>query len=1148
MSQLRLLVPQQRAWRERGQTQTHNTPEASKYQHGFPHPDTRTAATSDPEPPGNTSLRAGLHQPATPQNTSSAFSSSNSMLLTRIKSRPRISSITLVATSGQTFRKNTHSPSGSSPNNSVFATNTNASERRKLPAESAPQTSNIGAAGFMAIIACVVLFVGLMHFKVWDEIKRRRPEAVCRKAKSPVTVLIRNMASKLRKVPPGDGFVRPGFEHVQDIFRQSIENGVERGGNFAAYFRGELVVNLWGGFADEEANRPWKHNTAGIFYSTTKSPSAVTIAHLVDRGFLSYDQPISSFWPEFGQNGKEQITLKQMVSLKAGLPLLTDPFPLSLLRDDLDDLSRRLAQQIPWNTGGIHAYSPLVIGLYLDQIVRRADPQKRSLSEYFRQEIAEPFGIDLSIGMPKSEQWRVPRMTVTVRGAEYKKYQMQLAINPNIDMELLLQSQTQPTDWLRNAFIHNPDMLELPCGASHGVGSAAGMARLHGILANGGSLAGRRLLSEDAIQLLQTPVSAGPEKLFGIDLFYSYGMELIPVLDGNKVTYNMGHGGFGGQFAAADTQYKTGWAYVTNYLDPTIMLAGKAKWPALEKALYQCIHKLEGVNVTRRHLMTSNYPSYHAGGGYPPQFGGAYPPNSGPPPPPGMGSAYNVNQYGGGFGGFNHPGAVPGFTVPAVQQCNNMMLGMGFQGWSPNGGPAFLCFRALTIFICTLFVSLQAPQAQMMQQQIRTGQSQSQSGQDDSPREVATPQPDISEEELKEKVRAQMRTAFINELVRREKVSGTFELTEGTVKPFVAYDDNDPVAEWYKTERGGELKKWDCEADCEYLNDAMKGLGTNDDAIIHVVATRCNSQRQQMKKMFKTLYGRDLIEEIKGELSGDYKETVMALFLPPAEYDAWCIKEAIYGPGTDESALIEIFLTRTNAQIEEIRNAYPSVLNKHYHGKEPKIEEDIRNDTSGDFKRLLISASQGNRYEIPRDRLVEAVEEIVNPETDEGTGMYQVNYAKLSDTAKAEREAKQLFEAGEDRWGTDEETFIRIFATRDYYQLRETWNQYVKLTQRDILNSVKRETSGDFKSGLRAIVMNIRSRPMYFAEKLRDAMKGLGTDERTLIRIIVSRSEIDMVQIKECFLKLTEKTLWRWIKEDTSFNFKKLLQQIVGRD
>ncbi|KAL8558385.1 hypothetical protein ACOMHN_019794 [Nucella lapillus] len=562
----------------------------------------------------------------------------------------------------------------------------------------------------------------------------------------------------------------------------------------------------------------------------------------------------------------------------------------------------------------------------------------------------------------------------------------------------------------------------------------------------------------------------------------------------------------------------------------------------------------------------SNYPAYHGGGGaaYPPQYT-TYA-NSGPPPPPNM-SAYDVNQYAYGYGagyGYSYTtGAVPGFTVPAVQQCHYDSQNLGYQAPpTPVTVPMTSQLQMMEHQAFQTHLEKQQSLIEEMKQEMRAQQQSVRTIQvEEDSRPSKTQQPEISEEKMEEMVRERMKQAFVDELIRRERVSGTFEMTEGTVKPFSQYDDQDPVVVWYEKTKGCGLanKSWDCEVDCEYFNAAMKGLGTNDDAIIHIVSTRCNAQRQQMKKMFKTMYGKDLIKEVRGELSGDYKELVMALFVPPAEYDAWCIKEAIYydtwcmkeaiyGPGTDEAALIEILLTRTNAQIQEMTKCYPLVTHENYYNKTSKIEKHIQDDTSGDFKRLLISACQGNRYEIPRERLEAAVEEIRNPETQEGTGMFQVNHQKLADNVKAAREAKELSKAGEERWGTDEETFIRIFATRDYYQMRETWNQYVKLTQRDILNSVDRETSGDFKAGLRAVVMNIRSRPMFFAESLVKAMKGLGTDERTLIRIIVSRSEIDMVQIKKCFLDLTKKTLWRWLKEDTSFNFKKLLQSIVGRD
>ncbi|XP_074647782.1 annexin-B12-like [Tubulanus polymorphus] len=404
--------------------------------------------------------------------------------------------------------------------------------------------------------------------------------------------------------------------------------------------------------------------------------------------------------------------------------------------------------------------------------------------------------------------------------------------------------------------------------------------------------------------------------------------------------------------------------------------------------------------------------------------------------------------------------------------------------------------------------------------------------------------------ESKPDLREEIRNNFIDEMMRRQDISGTFEITQGTVRAFVNYGVNDPVNLWSQKELKVDItdKPWDAETDCEYLRAAMKGAGTDEAAIIHVVATRCNSQRQKLKAMFKTMYGKDLIVELRSELSGDFREAIMACFVKPAVYDAWCVKDAIYGLGTDEDALIEVLMTRTNQQIHDMGVEYPDVASPNKKAlKGALLEKDIREDTSGDFKHLLISAVQGNRYDITREKLEQAVEEL---HTDDGkpTGIFQVNYYKLVDVDKAKRDAERLYKAGEKKWGTDEETFNLIFSTRDYYTLRVIWDEYVKISQRDILNSIDRETSGDFRSGLRAIAMNIKNRPMYFAERLVKAMKGLGTDDKTLIRIIISRSEIDMVQIKQCFLEITKQTLWRWLKDDTSGDYKRLLHAIVGRD
>jgi len=537
----------------------------------------------------------------------------------------------------------------------------------------------------------------------------------------------------------------------------------------------------------------------------------------------------------------------------------------------------------------------------------------------------------------------------------------------------------------------------------------------------------------------------------------------------------------------------------------------------------------------------SNYPSY---GGY----------NSGPPPPPGGGygafgqSAYNNHTSYGGQGGFGGFGGQMGGGFPALQQ----MHGSYPMGQCPPPPPPQppSSYNMHGYQQQAMDGYEQQMQRQMYQQMgFRAPTApQAQGGGGEEPEE----QPEEEQEDkrdIDEEVKERMKMIFIDELSRRYAVSSTFEMAQGTVVPMMKYPEDDIVVAFYKAERDEDLtgKDWDPEADCEYLREAMKGLGTDESIITTIVGTRCNAQRQRLKEMFKTMYGRDLIEDIKSELSGDYKGAILACFVSPAEFDARCIKRAIYGAGTDEQALIEILMTRTNAQIKEMRSIYGQVARPDEVTYETLIEKDIEDDCSGDFNRLLIAASQGNRYEISREKLEESVEEVTNANGD-GTGMYRIDYTKLCDIGKAKRDAKRLFEAGEDRWGTDEETFNLIFSTRDFYQLRAVYEQYVKITQANIINAIDEETSGSFKKGLAAIAMSVMNRPKYFAKKLVKSMKGLGTDEETLIRIIASRSEIDMMQIKAEFLDMTNKTLWRWIKEDTSFNFKNILQALVGRD
>ncbi|GCC35348.1 hypothetical protein chiPu_0013831, partial [Chiloscyllium punctatum] len=215
------------------------------------------------------------------------------------------------------------------------------------------------------------------------------------------------------------------------------------------------------------------------------------------------------------------------------------------------------------------------------------------------------------------------------------------------------------------------------------------------------------------------------------------------------------------------------------------------------------------------------------------------------------------------------------------------------------------------------------------------------------------------------------------------------------------------------------------------------------------------------------------------------------------------------GAGTDERALIEILTTRTNQEIRVINEAYKEAYHK-------SLEDDISLDTSGHFKRLLISLIQGNR--------------------EEGE----------ADLARAMEDAKELCGSTDEDSGSMESKFISILCMRSYPHLKRVFQDYIKLTNRDIEQTIKNDISGDVRNALIAIVRNIKNMPGFFAERLYKSMKGAGTDDKTLIRIMVSRSEIDLMNIRHEFKELYDASLYSFIEGDTSGDYRQVLLALCG--
>uniref|UniRef100_A0A665X7R1 Annexin n=1 Tax=Echeneis naucrates TaxID=173247 RepID=A0A665X7R1_ECHNA len=279
--------------------------------------------------------------------------------------------------------------------------------------------------------------------------------------------------------------------------------------------------------------------------------------------------------------------------------------------------------------------------------------------------------------------------------------------------------------------------------------------------------------------------------------------------------------------------------------------------------------------------------------------------------------------------------------------------------------------------------------------------------------------------------------------------------------------------------------------DVEVLRKAMKGFGTDENAIIELLGNRSNKQRVPMVAAYKTTYGKDLVHDLKSELTGNFEKLVLAMMMSPAHFDAAELREAIKGAGTDEACLIEILSSRSNAEIREIAAIYKAEYGK-------SLEDAISGDTSGHFRRLLVSLCQ------------------------------------------------KLYAAGENKVGTDESQFNAILCARSKPHLRAVFQEYQQMCGRDIEKSICREMSGNVEDGMVAVVRCIKNTPVYFAKRLHKAMEGAGTKDRTLIRIMVSRSEIDMLDIRQEYLKAYGKSLYTHISGDTSGDYKKLLLKLCG--
>ena len=389
-----------------------------------------------------------------------------------------------------------------------------------------------------------------------------------------------------------EGSVSPGLDAVRAAFEDNFARRRELGGACCAFHNGEKVVDLWGGIRDANSGEPWEHDTMVIVYSATKGLAAMTLAVAHSRGWLDYEERVSTYWPEFAQHGKARITVRQLLAHQAGLYVLDVPVTRDLVAD-VDRLAIVLARQKPaWPPGERQAYHGITLGFYESELLRQIDPQHRSIGRFFQDEIAAPLGLDAFIRLPDYiPNSRFATMTRPSMIELFHGFPLRLALdtfNRNSKISKALRGSELPHDDSRVYARH----LEVPSGGA--VGTAPAIARAYSAFATGGRELGLRretiaLLAEPAV-----PPARGfyDECLKARGVQFSLGfMKSSPAMPFGSPT-SFGSPGAGGAMGFADPEAGIGYAYVTNKMGTR--LSGDPRDVALRDALYSALRVTPG--------------------------------------------------------------------------------------------------------------------------------------------------------------------------------------------------------------------------------------------------------------------------------------------------------------------------------------------------------------------------------------------------------------------------------------------------------------------------------------------------------------------------------------------------------------------------
>jgi len=393
------------------------------------------------------------------------------------------------------------------------------------------------------------------------------------------------------------GYVAPGFEAVRAAFCSSLQRGEEIGASLAVCIGNEIVVDLWGGQRDRRAGQPWQEDTLALVFSTSKGLAALALALAHSRGWLDYEQPVAHYWPEFACYGKEAITVRQLLAHQAGLSSVDQPLTPQLI-GDLDALAAVLARQRPqWTPGELRGYHPVSLGFYQNELLRRVDPQHRTIGEVLQQEIAGPLGAQAYIGLADEiSDDRLARLERRVSATEqlrsFNIYPGKFVLAMMWPGHVTRLAFTNPRIRSLEEFSTRP-WLKVQMPSANAVANARGIARIYGEFASGGQQLG---LKRETLALLEAgpaplPSSAALDAVLYIDSAYSLGFWKPCTAFQSGANHRIyGTPGAGGSVGFADPSLAMGFAYVPNRLGLHMIEDPRAN--ALRAVVYDCARAL----------------------------------------------------------------------------------------------------------------------------------------------------------------------------------------------------------------------------------------------------------------------------------------------------------------------------------------------------------------------------------------------------------------------------------------------------------------------------------------------------------------------------------------------------------------------------